>query len=118
MIGSFRSWRAAAFLTVVTFCVVVIAVPTVLAQTLDRGDIAGVIRDQTGAPLGGVTVTLRETRTGVERVVLTRDDGRYSAPLLSTGVYVVQAARSDFSLVTSAPLTLEVGQALVVNLVM
>jgi hypothetical protein len=63
------------------------------AQALDRGDIAGTIRDQTGAVLTGVTVTLRETRTGAERVMVTSDDGRYSAPLMSTGVYVVQTAR-------------------------
>jgi hypothetical protein len=112
-----RFWRAA-FFTAVTLSVVLAALSPVVAQTLDRGDVAGMIRDQTGAALGGVTVTLRETRTGVEREMVTRDDGRYSAPLLSPGVYVVQAARPGFSLATSAPLTLEVGRALVVNLVM
>jgi hypothetical protein len=98
--------------------VVLAAVSPVRAQTLDRGDMAGTIRDQTGAALGGVTVTLREARTGVERVMVTSDDGRYSAPLLSPGVYIVQADRAGFSVATTAPLTLAVGQALVVNLVL
>ncbi|HUR32571.1 MAG TPA: TonB-dependent receptor [Vicinamibacterales bacterium] len=88
------------------------------AQTLDRGDLTGTIRDETGAPLGGVTVTLRESTTGAERRMVTGDNGRFSAPLLSPGQYVVQADRAGFSVARSAPVTLGVGQALVVNLVM
>ena len=97
---------------------VLAAASPVAAQTLDRAEIAGTIRDETGAALAGVTVTLRETKTGVERNVVTREDGRYSAPLMPPGVYVVQAERPGFSAAASAPLTLTVGQALVVNVVM
>ena len=113
-----RPWQWAACLMAVALCTFFVGVEPADAQTLDRGDIVGTIRDQTGAALAGVTVTLRETRTGVERTVVTRDDGRYSAPLMSPGVYVVQADRSGFAVATSEPLTLAVGQALVVNLVM
>jgi hypothetical protein len=88
------------------------------AQTLDRGEISGTVQDETGAALGDVSVTLRETKTGFERQVMTRDDGRYSAPLIPLGVYVVQAERSGFAVSTSTPVTLSVGQALVVNVVM
>ncbi len=88
------------------------------AQTLDRAEIGGVIRDETGAALPGVTVTLRETTTGVERILVTREDGRYLAPLLPPGVYVLQTARPGFSATTNGPLRLSVGQALVVNVVM
>ena len=63
-------------------------------------------------------MTLRETKTGFERTTVTGDDGRYSAPLMPLGVYVVQAERPGFSAATSEPLTLTVGQALVVNVVM
>lgn len=111
------AWRPPAFLIAVALAVFLGVLP-VRAQTLDRGDMTGTIRDQTGATLGSVTVTLRETRTAAERVVVTNDDGRYSVPLLSPGVYVVQAERPGFAAVTSTPLTLAVGQALVVNLVM
>lgn len=97
---------------------VLASAPPARAQTLDRGEVAGTIRDQTGAALGDVAVVLRETRTGTERATVTSGDGRYSAPLLSPGVYVVQAERAGFAAATSAPLTLAVGQALVVDLVM
>lgn len=95
-----------------------VSVSAFAAQTLDRSEIAGTVQDETGAALGGVTVTLRETTTAVERVMTTTDAGRYSAPLMPPGVYVVQADRAGFSSATSAPFTLTVGQALVVNVVL
>jgi hypothetical protein len=89
-----------------------------IAQTLDRAEINGTIRDETGAALAGVGVTLRETKTGFERTVVTGGDGRYSAPLMPLGVYVVRAERPGFSGAESEPLVLTVGQALVVNVMM
>jgi hypothetical protein len=89
-----------------------------VAQTLDRGEIAGTIRDATGAALDDVAVTLRETRTGFERATVTGVDGRYSAPLMPLGVYVVLTERPGFSGAQSEPVTLTVGQALVVDVVM
>ena len=94
------------------------ATSPVVAQTLDRAEIAGMIQDETGAALAGVSVTLRQTQIGFERTIVTGDDGRYSAPLMPLGVYIVQAERTGFSATTSEPLTLTVGQALVVNVVM
>lgn len=89
-----------------------------IAQTLDRAEITGTIRDETGATLGDVAVTLRETKTGFERTVVTGENGRYFAPLMPLGVYVVRAERPAFSGAKSDPLVLAVGQALVVNIVM
>jgi hypothetical protein len=89
-----------------------------MAQTLDRAEINGTIRDETGAALGDVAVTLRETKTGFERTVVTAENGRYSAPLMPPGVYVVRTERPGFSGATSDPLVLAVGQALVVNIMM
>ncbi len=63
-------------------------------------------------------MTLRETKTGFERTTVTGSDGRYSVPLMPPGVYVVQAERPGFSGADSDPLTVTVGQALVVNVVM
>ena len=87
-------------------------------KTLDRAEINGTIRDETGAALGDVAVTLRETKTGFERTVVTAESGRYSAPLMPPGVYVVRTERPGFSGATSDPLVLAVGQALVVNIMM
>ncbi len=88
------------------------------AQTLDRGEINGTIRDESGAVLPGVAVTLRDTKTGFERNTISASAGQYSGLLLPLGVYVVQAVLPGFSVAKSDPLPLTVGQALVVNLVM
>src|SRR5262245_49360613 len=72
------------------------------AQTLDRAEIHGTVRDETGGALDGVSIRLRDTRTSFERTVVTGRDGQYSAPLLPLGVYVVQADRSGFARTTSA----------------
>src|SRR5882762_7074871 len=88
------------------------------AQTLDRGEINGTIRDESGAVLPGVAVTLRDTKTGFERNTVSAAAGQYSGLLLPLGVYVVRAELPGFSVAKSDPLTLTVGQALVVNLVM
>ena len=87
------------------------------AQTLDRGEINGTIRDESGAVLPGVAVTLRDTKTGFQRNTVSAAAGQYSGLLLPLGVYVVQAELPGFSVAKSDPLPLTVGQALVVNLV-
>jgi hypothetical protein len=98
--------------------VVVGLISPVAAQTLDRAEIHGTIRDETGAVLDDVSVTLTETNTGLERATVSGRDGHYSAPLMPLGVYVVRAERSGFAVAKSDPLPLSVGQALVVNVVM
>lgn len=87
-------------------------------QTLDRGEINGTIRDESGAVLPGVTVTLRDTKTGFERVTVSSAAGQYSGLLLPLSVYVVRAELQGFSPVMSDPLPVTVGKALIVNLAM
>lgn len=106
------------FLTAVSVFLIITSASPVFTQTLDRAEINGTVRDETGAVLGGTAVTLRETNTGFERTLTTGTDGRYSAPLMPVGLYVVRAERSGFSRAESDPLTLTVGQALVVNITM
>ncbi|MBI4265677.1 MAG: TonB-dependent receptor [Acidobacteria bacterium] len=88
------------------------------AQTLDRGEIGGTIRDETGGVLPGATVTLRDTRTGFERTTVSSADGHYSGLFLPVGVYVVRARLSGFADAQSDPVPLPVGHALIVNLTM
>ena len=107
-----------AFLAAIVFAFALGSTTQSVAQTLDRAEISGTIRDETGAALDGVAVTLRETTTGFERAIVTGDDGWYSAPLMPVGVYVVRADRAGFSAALSDPLILTIGQALVADIVM
>ena len=88
------------------------------AQTLDRADVHGTVRDESGAVVEGVTVTIREVATGFTRTLTTGAAGTFVAPLMPVGTYVVQAERAGFAVARSAPLPLTVGQALAVNVVL
>ncbi len=79
------------------------------------GVIEGIVEDQTGAVLPGVTVTLRQTETGFERVVVTDDSGRFRARLLPVGPYVVAAALEGFK-TTERELNLSIGSTLNVRI--
>ncbi len=117
MKGSHKINRRRAIAAIVTLAWISIVTPS-SAQTLDRGEINGTIRDESGAWLPDVAVTLRNTKTGFERHTISAAAGQYSGLLLPLGVYVVRAELPGFSVATSDPLPLTVGQALVVNLVM
>ena len=99
------------------FAVLIAAAPA-SAQTLDRAEIHGTVRDETGAMLDGVAVTIRETVTGVERSMVTGTAGTFSAPLLALGQYLVRAERREFAVARSEVLVLGVGQSLAVTVVL
>ncbi len=56
----------------------------------------GTVKDQTGASLPGVTVTVIHTETGASRNVVTDAGGRYVAAPLPIGGYDVRAELSGF----------------------
>lgn len=88
------------------------------AQTLDRGEINGTLRDESGAVLPGVTVTMQQIETGFERSVATNQAGQYGGVLLPVGWYRVRAELPGFAPVRTQAVRLEVGQSLLLNLVM
>ena len=72
------------------------------------GTIVGMVTDQTGAVLPGVTVTLRNTRTETARTVVTNETGLYTAALLRVGSYEVTFELPGFQTVTVRNITLHV----------
>ncbi|HEY2942473.1 MAG TPA: TonB-dependent receptor [Vicinamibacteria bacterium] len=72
------------------------------AQT-NTGGIAGVVRDESGAPVAGATVTITDQRTGgIARILASGPVGAYAVPNLSPGLYVVSAALKGFATVTQS----------------
>ena len=64
---------------------VAMAVPAAAQSTAINGSIEGVVTDESGAVLPGVTVTVANLDTGDTRVVVTNESGLYRAPLLPLG---------------------------------
>src|SRR5579859_2223232 len=67
---------------------------TMVAQSVNvtTGSIIGVVRDNTGAPLPGVTVTVTNADTGLTRNTFTGNEGAYTLNLLPPGTYRLDAA--------------------------
>ncbi|HSU88130.1 MAG TPA: carboxypeptidase-like regulatory domain-containing protein [Terriglobia bacterium] len=58
--------------------------------------IAGTVRDQSGAVLPGVQVTATQTATGLSRSAITNETGSYVLPDLPVGPYRLEAALAGF----------------------
>ena len=73
------------------------------------GVIAGVVTDAQGGVLPGVTLTARNTETGVVRTTVTEADGRYRLAGLPPGLYNLKVELAGFAPVDVKDLTLTIG---------
>ena len=80
---------------VVFFCCAMFALfsTTASAQT---AELRGTIVDESGAVLPGVTVTIKQTATGIERATVTDEHGLFRAPALLPGPYRVTSELQGF----------------------
>ncbi len=85
------------------------------AQTVS-GTLRGTITDSSGAVIPNATVTVRSTETGLERSVVSSNDGLYNIPFLPIGNYVVEATRTDFNRVIRQNVTINLNETAVVNI--
>lgn len=85
------------------------------AQDLDDVTIGGRIVDANNAPIVGATVVATLTTTGVERTVVTDEDGRYRIVELPPGTYKVKASASGFGAKEQIDLVTIAGQNVQLN---
>lgn len=91
------------------------AVSAAAQSQATNGTIEGIVRDASGGVLPGVTVTVKNVDTGLERVVITNEAGVFRAPLLPLGGYAVRAELQGFKKFEQQGLALSAGQTAVVN---
>ncbi|MBI4482184.1 MAG: TonB-dependent receptor [Acidobacteria bacterium] len=82
---------------------------------MTTASILGTVTDETGALVPGVTVTVRNQRTGLTRVALTDSEGRYRAPNLPLGGYELKAELQGFRAVVRTGVELTVDRDAVIN---
>jgi hypothetical protein len=70
--------------------------------------IQGVVKDATGAVIGGVEVKATQTDTGVSRTVISSEDGVYFLPNLPVGPYRIEASKPGFSTYVQSGIVLQV----------
>ena len=91
------------------------ALPALAQSQAINGSIEGTVKDSSGAALPGVTVTITNTDTGAQRVVISGSEGVYRAPLLPLGSYDVVAELQGFKKFEQKGITLSAGQTAVIN---
>lgn len=80
--------------------------------------ISGTVHDSSGALVSGVKVVVTDVDRGTSQNTMTNEAGRYAFPNLGVGKYVVSAEMSGFKRATTEPITIDVNQAVDVNITM
>jgi hypothetical protein len=86
----------------------------VSAQTTN-GMIQGTVHDESGAPMAGVSVSLKSSETGASRSASTDSDGAYEFLSLPAGVYQAEASLKGFKSQLRKEIVLTVGANISVN---
>jgi Carboxypeptidase regulatory-like domain/TonB dependent receptor/TonB-dependent Receptor Plug Domain len=81
-----------------------------------RSEINGTVFDSAKAVMPGVTITVLDERTGLERTAVSGEEGRFLIPTLVPSTYTIKAELPGFQSTTQTGLVLNVGQELTVNL--
>src|SRR5689334_3341510 len=99
-----------AYVMVIALTLLALAATAAAQSQAINGSIEGTVKDNTGAILPGVTVTVTNTDTGAQRVVITNEEGAYRAPLLPLGTYQISAELQGFKKFEQRGVTLSAGQ--------
>ncbi len=91
--------------------------PSLMAQSLSSGALAGTITDPSGAVVPNATVTLKSNSTGATRTTTTNSTGAYRFSLLQPGSYTVTAEAQGFTKAQTTA-SVNVGQATVADVKM
>ncbi|MET0166162.1 MAG: carboxypeptidase regulatory-like domain-containing protein, partial [Vicinamibacterales bacterium] len=88
----------------------VLAICSPLHAQVATGTILGNVKDNSGAPVPGATVTATNVGTQVSRTATTDTDGQYTLTLLPVGRYQVEVTLSGFKNFSQTGIILEVGR--------
>ena len=102
----------------VAVCALVLLMSGVSAWAQATAQLAGTVRDESGAVLPGVTVTVTQTDTGFTRTVVTDGTGAYVMPNLPTGPYQLEVVLQGFSPYVQTGIVLQVGGSPTINAVL
>jgi hypothetical protein len=79
------------------------------------GSISGTVRDQSGAAIGGASVTLVNSNTGVRQSASTDGKGTYTFPVLPVGNYFLEVSQSGFKPYRRTGIVLDTNSALLLD---
>jgi hypothetical protein len=92
-----------------------VAVPTTLAQQVNLAQASGQVTDNTGAVISGATVRMIETQRGVVHTAQTDSQGRYVLPGLPVGEYRLEVQKESFKTYIQQGIVLQVNDHVTLN---
>jgi hypothetical protein len=91
---------------------------TAFAQEI-TGNLAGTVKDSTGAIIKGATVTVTDAqKNSVVREITTNDGGDFSVPNLQAGIYTITVEAANFKKTVQNDVKVDLGQRRVVDIVL
>jgi hypothetical protein len=105
-----------AFVFITLCAALLLTAPPAESQT--TATLSGRIVDTAGGVLPGVTVTARQTETGLQRLIVSDAQGRYTMASLPPGTYDIRAELAGFRPLVRSGVTLTIAQSVVVDLTM
>jgi hypothetical protein len=96
----------------------ILLLTTGAAAAQGTAQLAGTVRDDSGAVLPGVTVTVTQTNTGLVRTAVTNETGGYLLTNLPTGPYRLEVALQGFKTYVQTGIVLQVGGAPTIDAVL
>jgi hypothetical protein len=97
-------------------CLALILSPGLAAAQGTTGSISGTVTDEQNAVMPGVTITVVNVATGLERVQVTDTEGRYRILDLPPGQYTVKSELTGFAPVLRSDLTVAIGRDMLVDI--
>jgi hypothetical protein len=100
------------------FLLIVFCVGSVLpmwAQSTSTGTVAGTVSDQSGAVVGGATVTLTDKATSIPRTAATNEAGRYIFSNAPPGAYDLSISKQGFATMKAPDVSVKVGTVTTLN---
>ena len=101
---------------IVTTMFIVLGITGPLLAQQTTGNINGRLVDAQGSAVPGVTVTAKNTQTGLTRTETSDAEGVYRLTALPVGVYDITAELQGFSKVDNKGIVVNVGQTIDVNM--
>jgi hypothetical protein len=96
----------------------IVLLTSAVAWAQATAQLNGTVRDESGAVLPGVTVTVTQTDTQFMRTVVTEGTGSYVIPNLPTGPYRLEASLQGFRSYAQTGIVLQVGASPTINVVL
>jgi len=101
----------------VGFLALTLAAGTAWAQAT-TAQISGTVKDQSGAVLPGVEISVTQTATGGKRSTVSNETGNYALPSLPVGPYMLEANLPGFKSYVQTGIVLQVDASPVINILL